>query len=245
MVWLLVLSGPALADGLPFVPVPGFPIRGSDLAMGALVWVPGTYGKDQTGPPPPPDFVGREAAMRMDTWQFNRDRGDDPLDRGAEILARGLRMLVDEKGYRRIIVAGHSRGAWIALTALAHPDLVNAVVAFSPAAHGTGDARRAQAMADWTALWDAAINGGARVVLVQFADDPYDPDPARRLAIACARFGANLLPIFQPAEPRGHNGVYDPAFDAQFGALITDFVARGAPDPTVMSRSKCDPAGGN
>ena len=107
----------------------------------------------------------------MDVWCFNRDRGDDPLDRGAELLARGIQALRD-LGYRRVIVAGHSRGAWIALTVLAHPGLADAVVAFSPAAHGTREERKAQAMADWAALWAAAVNNGTRVVLVQLADDP-------------------------------------------------------------------------
>jgi pimeloyl-ACP methyl ester carboxylesterase len=224
--WLLS-SGPVFASDIPFDHVPGFDIKGPAIASGALVWVPGTYGKDQTGPPPPPDFVGREAAMEMDIWEFNRDRGDDPLDRGAEILAHGIRDL-REGGYRHVIAAGHSRGAWIALTVLAHPGLVDAVVAFSPAAHGTRDERKAQAMADWIALWEAAINNGTRVVLVQFADDPYDPNPGRRLAVACDRFGSDLLPIFRPAEPRGHIGVYEPAFDQQFGALVTQFAARNA-----------------
>jgi pimeloyl-ACP methyl ester carboxylesterase len=236
---LLLLSAPARAADFPFVPAPGFPIRGSDVATGSLVWIPGTYGKDQSGPPPPPDYVGREAAMEMDIWEFNRDRDDDPLDRGAELLARGLRTLRDEKGYRRIIVAGHSRGAWIALTALAHPDLVHAVVAFSPAAHGTGEALKARAMADWTSLWDAAVNGGAHVVLVQFADDPWDPDPARRLAVACDRFGSNLLSIFQPAQPKGHAGVYEPSFDEQFGASIVHFIPHGFPDTSQMPRPNC------
>jgi pimeloyl-ACP methyl ester carboxylesterase len=239
---LLLLGAPANAADFPFVHAPGFAFRGSDLATGALVWIPGTYGKDQTGPPPPPDYVGREAAMEMDIWEFNRDRDDDPLERGAELLARGLRTLRDEMGYRRIIVAGHSRGAWIALTALAHPDLADAVVAFSPAAHGTAEARKARAMADWTSLWDAAVNGGARVVLVQLADDPWDPDPARRLAIACDRFGSNLLSIFQPAQPKGHAGVYEPAFDEQFGTLIARFIPHGFPDHSLMPRPNCDAA---
>jgi pimeloyl-ACP methyl ester carboxylesterase len=185
--------------------------------------VPGTYGRDQTGPPPPPDFAQREAAAGLDVWCFNRDRGDDPLDRGAEILAREIKALRD-KGYRRVIVAGHSRGAWLALTVLAHPGLTDGVVAFSPAAHGTAESRKSLAMADWTALWAAAINNGTHVVLVQLADDRWDPDPAGRLAIARDRFGPNLLSIYQPVEPTGHAGVYDPSFDPLFGARISGFL---------------------
>jgi pimeloyl-ACP methyl ester carboxylesterase len=220
---LWLLCEPALAFGPRFERASGFDYSGPEVAKGALVWIHGTYGKDAAGPPAPPDFVGREARTGMDVWCLNRDRTDDPLDGGAEALVRGIQTLRHD-GYRRVVVAGHSRGAWIALTVLAHPGLVNAVVAFSPAAHGTREERKPQAMADWTALWSAAVNDGTRVVLVQLADDPWDPDPARRLAIAHDRFGANLLSIFMPAEPKGHAGVYEPAFDERFGAEIEAFL---------------------
>jgi dienelactone hydrolase len=214
-----LLGGTALASGTEFIHAAGFNYAGPAKASGVLVWVPGTYGKDQSGPPPPPDFVGREAASGMDVWCFNRARNDDPLDRGGEELAHEIQDLRDG-GYHRVVVAGHSRGAWIALTLLAHPGLADAIVAFDPAAHGTRADHMANAMADWTALWETAVNNGTHVVLVQLAEDPYDPDPARRLAVARARLGANLLSIFQPATPKGHAGVYDPAFDPLFGAQI-------------------------
>jgi dienelactone hydrolase len=215
-----MLSAPAFAAGTEFIRAPDFAYAGPAAAKGALVWVPGTYGRDQAGPPAPPDFVHREAAAGLDVWCFDRDRGNDPLDRGAEILAREIQALRDN-GYRRVIVAGHSRGAWIALTVLEHPGLADAVVAFSPAAHGTAESRKPRAMADWTALWAAAIDNGAHVVLVQLLNDPWDPDPVARLAIARTKIGANLLSIFHPT---GHAGVYDPAFDPLFGARIAGFL---------------------
>jgi pimeloyl-ACP methyl ester carboxylesterase len=220
---LLFLYGSAWASGTEFLRAAGFAYSGPEKAKGVLVWVPGTYGRDQSGPPDPPDFVAREAASGMDVWCFNRDRGDDPLARGGDTLAHEIQALRDQ-GYRRVIVAGHSRGAWIALTVLSHPGLADGVVAFDPAAHGRQDARKAQAMADWTSLWDVAVNSGTHVVLVQLLDDPWDPDPPLRLAIARERLGANLLSIFQPAEPTGHAGVYEPAFDEHFGAKIADFL---------------------
>ena len=216
---MLVLCGVAYADDMPFARAPEFKFTGPTVARGALLWIHGTYGRDQTGPPPPPDFVSREAATGLDIWCFNRDRGDDPLARGAEILARGVKLLRG-MGYRRVIVAGHSRGAWIALSILAHPGLADAVVAFDPAAHGRGEDARAQAMTDWSVWWQAAVIDGTRVVLVQLADDAWDPDPARRLAIAQDRAGDHLLSIFQPDAPTGHAGVYDPMFDTLFGEQI-------------------------
>ena len=79
-------------------------------------------------------------------------------------------------------------------------------------------------MEDWTKLWAGAVNNGARVALIQLADDAWDPDPAARLAIARRRFDASLLSIFHPEQPKGHAGVYDPAFDEQFGARIAGFL---------------------
>ena len=59
---LLLLSGPVLAADPGFVRAAGFPHAGPEVARGALVWIHGTYGQAETGPPPPPDFVAREAA---------------------------------------------------------------------------------------------------------------------------------------------------------------------------------------
>ena len=216
-----MLCRPVLGGEASFVPAPGFIRSGPAAAAGALVWIHGTYGRDASGPPEPPDFVHREAAEGLDVWCLNRDRAANPIPGGAEALFRGVRTLRAE-GYRRIVVAGHSRGAWIALTLLAHPGLADTVVAFSPAAHGTREERKAQAMREWEELWKAG-QGGTRVVLVQLSGDPWDPDPVRRLAIARQYGGDRLLSVFQPEEPRGHAGVYEPAFDARFGADIARY----------------------
>jgi pimeloyl-ACP methyl ester carboxylesterase len=170
------------------------------------------------------------AARGLDIWRFDRTRGADPLVGSAEALVRGVQAL-RAGGYRRVLVAGHSRGAWIALSVLAHPGLVDGVVAISPAAFGTRPERQAEGMAAWTALWRAAGRAHTPVVLVQLADDPYDPTPARRHDVAVAdsrRVGLKLLSVFLPEQPRGHGGVYDPAFDTLWGARIANFVEPGA-----------------
>lgn len=166
------------------------------------------------------------AARGLDIWRFDRKRGEDPLGPSAEALQRGVEEL-RTSGYRRVFVAGHSRGAWIALTILAHPRLADAVISISPAAFGTRPERQPEAMAAWAALWRAAGQAETPVVLVQLADDPYDPTPERRRDIAVAasqRAGLRLLSVFLPAEPRGHNGAYDPSFDTLLGRDIAAFV---------------------
>ena len=216
--------GPAFGAELPFAPCDLYPAAGPHDARGALVWLPGMYGKDEPGPPDPPEIVGRLARNRLDVFQFARPRGNDPLAGGAETLARGLTEL-RTRGYQRIVVAGHSRGAWIALTALSQPGLADAIVAISAGAHGTSAERQPQARDDWTRLWASANAPDAHVVLVQLRDDPYDPDPRWRLDVA-AKARVALKSIFLPADPVGHVGAYDPAFDEQLGAAITAFASQ-------------------
>ena len=217
----MLLIAPAFGAGSPFVPCPSYPAVGPNAARGALVWLPGTYGKNEPGPAPPPDIVGRLAKPGLDVFQFLRPRANDPLAGGAKTLAAGLREL-RARGYRRIVVAGHSRGGWIALTATAHPNLADAIVAISPAAHGTNPAHQIQARAAWQALWQAADAPETTVVLVQLRDDPYDPDPAWRLEIA-RKGRVKLHSIFLPPQHKGHVGAYLPEFDERLGAEIAAF----------------------
>ncbi len=218
---LLLLAAPASGADLPFPVSRLYPFVGPTEARGALVWLPGMYGKDQPGPPDPPDIVGRLAAHKLDVFQFARPRGNDPLAGGADILMQGLTDL-RALGYRRIVVAGHSRGAWIALTAMAHPTLADAIIAISVAAHGTKPERQPQAQRDWEDLWRAAAAPDMRVVLVQLRDDPYDPTPAWRLRIA-AQARVRLQSIYLPPDPTGHVGAYMPAFDPLLGPEIEAF----------------------
>ncbi len=228
------MASPAAASGLPDAeplrPSPNFTPAGPAAARGVLVWLPGAYDQTVHPPPPEPEWVARMAARALDIWRFDRMRGQDQLASGGQVLANALQIL-RASGYRRVLVAGHSRGAWIGLTAMARAGVADGIVALSPAAHGTQPHRRAEALAAWRSVWTAADgNGPGRdlpVVLVQLRDDPWDPDPLERKIVAVAevwRAGLRLLTIHLPESPDGHMGVYEPAFDARFGAEIAGFV---------------------
>jgi len=229
-----------LPQAAPLHPAPAFAPTGPAAATGAVVWLHGSYDTD-TNPTPPaePAWIGRLGALGYDIWRFDRTPGADPLAAGGDGLARGLEQL-RAGGYRRLIVAGHSRGAIIALSVLGHPGLADAVVAISPAAHGDNPARRDVAMAYWQRLMDAAAPGGPRFALVQLADDGLDLDPPARLAaarVAAEHAGLPFLSIYQPETPRGHMGGYAPEFDRQFGAVLAEFLTTGGsslqPSPTI------------
>ena len=211
-----------------------YPPRGVGSAVGAVVWLhggvsPGQFETAETPDgQPAPDWLGRLAALGWDVWRYNRTPGRDPLAEGEAGTIRGLEGL-HAAGYRRVIVAGFSRGAFIGMVALGRPDLVEGVVLLSPAAHGTRAERREAAIADFGARL-AAARGPMRVALVQFDDDPFDPDPAlrgRMMREAAGRAGMALLHIDRPALPTGHMGSFEPAFDAAFGAALARFATGG------------------
>ena len=161
----------------------------------------------------------------------------DPLDAGAQRLAAGsaaLRAL----GYRRVLLAGDSRGAFIALRALAVPGVADAVVLTAPAAHGRSEARSPQALADFSAAMNAtAVGGVARIALVLFADDAWDPDPVERAGMFranVARMGIVGLLIDRPGAPRDHEAGASAAFDALFGACLAAFI-----DPDRVPAASC------
>lgn len=228
----LLLALPArAAEAPPFVPSTVYPQAGPASAKGALVWLQGGIAPGQFLPPeypegqPAPPWLARVPAAGWDVWRYNRIAGQDALAAGADGLIRGLEAL-HRAGYHHVAVAGFSRGAFIALSALSRPDLVESVAVLSPAAHGTSPAHRAQALADFQARLDAA-SGPMRFAILQFADDPFDPDPQARAQAARAmaqRTGITLLQIDRPAEPTGHMASFEPEFDPEFGACLVRFL---------------------
>ena len=228
----LALAGTARAATLPAAPplhpAADFTPAGPAQAQGVLVWLHGAYNTDDP-PPPLPDFLRRLPRLGWDVWRFDRSTGRDPLDAGGAALASGLAAL-RRAGYRHIAVAGHSRGAWIALTTLAHPGLADTVAAFSPAAFGAHPEQRERAQAAWHSLLDAAQPGDARVLLATWRQDPLIPDPDGLLASVRGAFapdGFTLDIIDRPAAPTGHMAVYDPGFDKLFGACTARFLTGG------------------
>ena len=218
-------SAAPLPDLAPLAVAPGFTLVGPATSRGALIWLHGSFSLEQFPQGPPvQDWVSRLAGRGYDVWRLNRVPRQDPLDVGAAKLRAGL-LAARAAGYRRVIVAGFSRGAFIGLSALALPDLADAVAAISPAAHGARPERKADALAAFQALMDAQQR--TRFALVQLHDDALDPDPEARAAMAEAaakRTGSLLLKIFRPDIPRGHMGSDEPEFDAIYGACLADFL---------------------
>jgi pimeloyl-ACP methyl ester carboxylesterase len=233
LIALLALLAAPLAAGAQtpvLQPSRQFDLVGPALARGVLVWLHGAYDSDEYRlPPPTQPWVGRMAALGYDIWRLDRAPGHDGLEAGAAALLKGVETL-RARGYRRVVVAGHSRGAFIALWALAHPKLVEAVAAISPAAHGTDPKRHAAALAAFAARMKAIPRQHghpARFAFATFRDDPLEPDARQRIAMArrAARLtGLKLLVIDRPRAPAGHMAGYTAEFDRAFGPCLAAFL---------------------
>ncbi|MGK7866950.1 hypothetical protein [Falsiroseomonas sp. E2-1-a20] len=229
----LLLAGPAAAQPAgPLTAVPGQDAASPGAATGAAVWL---HPYAPGGPaPPPPAWMDRLSVAGWALWRFDRTGGRDPLEDGAQRLAEGTAAL-RARGYRRVVLVGESRGAFVALVALRQAGLADAVVLAAPAAHGTRAERRAQALADFArALEVASPAAPRRMALLLFRDDAWDPDPTARAALfrdAAARLGVAGLVVDRPEAPVGHGGLQAEAFDALFGGCLARFLDFAAAPP--------------
>lgn len=193
-------------------------------ARGAVVWLHGAYDRAVEARPDDPLWLAPLLARGYDLWHFDRPTRPDPLAEGGDQLLRGIAAL-RAGGYRRVVVAGFSRGAFIGLTALGRPDLVAAVVAVSPAAHGRRPERRDAALAAFGARMDAARE--VALALVVMRDDPWDPGPEARIAMARAAApgrAGRLLLLDRPGGLAGHMASFEPGFGERFAACLAEFL---------------------
>src|SRR3984893_384391 len=146
-----------------------------DQAIGVIVWNHGRAitTEDSDSPTPPYLRVLRDAGW--DVLRFNRPRDGDTLTASTRRLAELVGQL-KRKGYRRIVLAGQSFGAFLALMAADASDDVDAVVATAPAAFGNFDEFYDSWRLNATRLYPL-LEGvkRARVMLFFFHGDDFDP----------------------------------------------------------------------
>jgi hypothetical protein len=218
----------AAGPGWSLMPDERFFWQGPGAARGVYVWAHGRAagGQDSRGGQPQPHVrVFNNAGW--DVVRFDRDPATDETDAAAAWL-RGALHDLRAQGYERVVVGGQSRGGWNALQALQETGLADAVVAVAPAAHGaTGSLAWAWALDDLRRVVALARSPAARVAVVTFAEDEFDPDPNGRAAIfrtlVAPRVGA-LLFLNRPAEVSGHGGGADARFTLRYGACLLAFV---------------------
>lgn len=212
-------------------PQPYWSMRGPQLATGLIVWSHGYMAGKNATDSAPQSWIGRFTRMGYDLYRFDREWIADWAS-DATSLADAVRK-ARAMGYRRIVLAGQSAGAWVSLAALQRGAPVDGVISIAAAHHGEVIKMRdhTRARSDWQHVIEG-LKPGAKVVLVNFADDSYDVggrmDDARSIF---ARSGVDAVIVDSPAGLTGHGAGSTTAFGRKFGPCLQSFIENGSKQP--------------
>ena len=218
----LLVSASAFALGLdPAFPEPAL---GPKKAKGAVVWSHGRSITTEDSKSPTPVYL---QALRDDGWDVLRF---DRLSRG-DTLNDSSRRLVEytaalkKKGYRQVILAGQSFGAFLSLLAADASPQVDAVVATAPAAYGSFDEFYDSWRLNATKLYPLLEQvQRARIMVFYFHGDEFDPGGrGERSREILAERGLGFSVIDQPAYLKTHWAASSGLFLRRFGDCIRDF----------------------
>jgi pimeloyl-ACP methyl ester carboxylesterase len=223
----LLASASAWALGLdPAFPEPAL---GPGKAKGVVVWSHGRSITTEDSKSPAPAYL---QALRQDGWDVMRF---DRLSRG-DTLTDSTRRLVDytaalkKKGYKQVVLAGQSFGAFLSLMAADTSPQVDAVVATAPAAYGSFDEFYDSWRLNATKLYPLLEQvRRARVMVFYFHGDNFDPggrgDRSREIL---ADRGLGYAVVDQPAYLTTHWAASSGLFLRRFGDCIRDFANNDA-----------------
>ncbi len=221
-----------------------FVFRGPARAKGLVVWSHGYGGTDvdeRTGPPP--GVVSRFNLAGWDVLRFDRDPWDDGDVPMVETRLADSLDVARAAGYRSIILAGQSRGAWQSLDLMGSGrslDRIVGVLAFSPAKNGkTGTAPMLVQPDEWRHMLGRMAPGAYRVTVAFFGHDDYNPaadDEAATARRILAARGIDSLVLLEN-DPEilkigtgalsGHGGANRTKFTAVYGDCLVRFVEAG------------------
>ena len=212
-------------------PEPYWDNKGLQGAAGLIVWSHGYMeGKDATASAPQAQ-VANFTMNGYDLYRFDRQWIRDwPGD--ATALVDAVRK-AKAMGYRRVILAGQSAGAWVSMAATMRGAPVDGVISVSAAHHG--EVKKMTDVSRARSEWQQVVKGikpGPRLVVVNFADDSYDV--GGRMDDARAAFtagGVDAIVISSPAGFTGHGAAGDGAFARKFGTCIYGFIETGTRSP--------------
>lgn len=224
-----------------------FLFRGPERAKGVVVWSHGYGGQGvEQRKAPPPGVMSRFNMAGWDVLRFDRDPWYDADIPSVETQLADSLDKVRAAGYRRIVLAGQSRGAWQSLDLMRRGrsmDGLVGILAFSPAKNGTEGSRPMLTQPDeWRRVIDRMDPAAYRVAVAFFDHDDYNPaaadeaETARRILSAHGIDNLVLLErdpeILKLPNGRlsGHGAASHPRFTAVYADCLVRFIDGGTRD---------------
>jgi dienelactone hydrolase len=212
-------------------------LLGPERAMGVLVWSHGRSINVEDYESVTPPFLRILRDGGWDILRFDRPREGDTLTDSARHLVDHVARLKNQ-GYRRIVLAGQSFGAFLTLMAADASADVDAVVATAPAAFGSFDEFYSSWHLNAIRLYPLLEQvKRARVMLFYFHGDDFDPGGrGERSRAILSEHGLGFAVVDQPAFLVGHWASSTGLFLRRFGACIHDFVNADALKGEIVCR---------
>jgi pimeloyl-ACP methyl ester carboxylesterase len=204
---------------------------GPKAAKGVVIYSHGRSLKSEDMDSPPPAYLAVLAQSGWDALRFDRPTREDSLPASSADLARRVQQL-RKKGYKQVVLAGQSFGAFLSVMAAAQTTGVDAVIATSPAAFGSFYDSYDTWQLNATELYKHLDRlNGTRVLLAFFHRDEYDPGGRgpRSEAILAAHHLPHLV-IDQPRSLAGHVAGATDIFARRFGACFVQFLDGAGPN---------------
>jgi pimeloyl-ACP methyl ester carboxylesterase len=218
------------------------PAIGPAKAKGVIVWSHGRSINAEDSESPSPAYL---TALRDDGWdvmRFDRMSHGDTLSDSTKRLVDYTAQLKHD-GYKQVVLAGQSFGAFLSLMAADSSSDVDAVVATAPAAYGSFDDFYDSWRLNATRLYPLLERvKRARVMVFYFHGDDFDPGGRgeRSRAILSQR-GVGYAIVDQPAYLSGHWASSTGLFLRRYGNCIRDF----ANNDKLKGELPCEPLWGS
>ena len=220
---------PAAFRGAP----PDDALRGAGKAKGAVIWNDG-YDPERNPSETVPPIVRYFAEAGWDAFNLGRHSGFT-TQRISPLILLAIDK-VKAKGYRRIVLIGHSAGAFAGIEVGSYQPDITGILSLAPA--GYGDYGRSS---DWRQndfvlrrMWDAYEDSPLRVAAGFFSgDDWYETkEPHVRGPYASRRLGELGVAHFIIDQPeysgmKTHFGGVGPEFARRFGPCLEHFFDTG------------------
>ena len=201
-------------------------LLGGERAQGAVIWSHGRSLQKECALAPTPEYIGGFRTAGWDTFRLNRPRIADTQPASGAALAEAAEAL-KHQGYRRVVLAGQSFGAFISLIAAARSEAVDAMIATAPAAYGSAESNPGGFAQNATALYEllGAVRH-ARIALFFFEGDVFDPGGRGPVADQIlAAHGLAHVVVDRPVGLTTHWAAASPVFATQYASCLVAFAA--------------------